>query len=513
MMKFIKQHKIILTLLLLGLVFRLLITSEGNFIFHMDSARDFIDVREMVELKKPRLIGPTSAINGVYTGPAWYYLLAIPYLISSGNPYGGILMEIILWIIGGFFLLKITSHYGKLSTISSGLLWGFAPYIVLLTQYTFNPNPVTLLFPVWIYLLYQYLRDKKLIFSFLLFTLTGVFFNFEMNVGFLLPAIILVSIIIFDIKLLTTKGFWIGILGFLICLIPQILFNLKHQNMMFKSLLNFLSQSGSNTTNYSIKFFELLQNYTNQINAALFNQPLLTLAFKYLTALLLIKLIYTKSLKKDLYQLIIFSIFITSLLIYLILPVTVNAWHLGFIVVSGILTISFLMSHFKILSIPATFFIIYLSTLAVINFFQHDYNQASTDPSNFKNEIKVIDYIYQKAGDRNFRVYTHIPSVYDYPYQYLIWWYGKNKYGYLPKEYTYLPDKPIYIPAQSKFQNTISKSDSNLVFLVEELQNPKLLDLWLNNFNNYPSLDSVMIGPIRVETRLLPIQPFLSLGS
>jgi len=476
----------------------------------MDSARDFVDVREMVELNKPRLTGPTSAIEGVYTGPAWYYLLAIPYIITGGNPYGGILMEIVLWLIGGYFLLKISSGYGKLSTISSGLLWGFSPYIVLLTEYTFNPNPVTLLFPLWVYLLFQYLKTNRIFFSFLLFFLSGIFFNFEMNVGFLLPSVILVSILIWDVKLLKSKNFWLGLIGFLICLLPQIIFDLKHQNIMSKNLLNFLSQSSGVKTNYIIKFIGLLQNYTNQINATLFNQPLLTLAFKYLVVFLITKLIYTRTLKKDLYQLIIFSIFITSLLVYLILPVTVNAWHLGFIVVSGIITISFLTSHIKPLAIVTPLFIAYFSLLAIVNFFQHDFNKLSTDQSNFKNETKVIDYIYNKAGEKNFRVYTHIPSVYDYPYQYLFWWYGKNKYGFLPKEYTYLPDKPPYIPSQDKFQNNTAKPDSNLVFLIEELQNPKLLDLWLNNFNNYPILESVMVGPIKVETRLLPNQPFLS---
>ena len=100
-----KNTKIILLFLLVGVLYRLVLTANGNFLFIMDNARDMVDVREMVTLHKPRLTGPTSAIEGLFNGPFWYYLLAVPFILSGGNPYASILMEIVLWAIGGFFLL------------------------------------------------------------------------------------------------------------------------------------------------------------------------------------------------------------------------------------------------------------------------------------------------------------------------------------------------------------------------------------------------------------------------
>ena len=69
----LKINIVILLILVVGVVYRLVLTSGGNFLFNMDNARDMVDVREMIELKKPRLIGPTSAIEGLYNGPAWYF--------------------------------------------------------------------------------------------------------------------------------------------------------------------------------------------------------------------------------------------------------------------------------------------------------------------------------------------------------------------------------------------------------------------------------------------------------
>ena len=68
-LKISKQNWIVIALLFLGVLFKLHITSNSNIIFHMDSARDYVDVREMVELRKLRLTGPTSAIAGFYNGP------------------------------------------------------------------------------------------------------------------------------------------------------------------------------------------------------------------------------------------------------------------------------------------------------------------------------------------------------------------------------------------------------------------------------------------------------------
>src|SRR3990167_11206516 len=137
----IKDRSFFIVLILtltVGVLFRLLLTQNGSFIFHMDSARDFIDVREMVELKKPRLIGPTSAIDGFYNGPAWYYLLAIPYTLSGGNPYSAIIMEIIFWAIGGYFLFKLVSKWSLPATFFVLTVWVTSNLVLLSTAYAFN---------------------------------------------------------------------------------------------------------------------------------------------------------------------------------------------------------------------------------------------------------------------------------------------------------------------------------------------------------------------------------------
>ena len=117
-------RKYVLLVLVLGIALRLFISHDYNFIFNMDNARDMVDVREMAVLQKPRLIGPTTAIEGFYNGPGWYYLLLVPFILTGGDPYGAILMEIILWAIGGYFLLTLVSkYYGKLAFLAVSIIF------------------------------------------------------------------------------------------------------------------------------------------------------------------------------------------------------------------------------------------------------------------------------------------------------------------------------------------------------------------------------------------------------
>ena len=49
-----------------------------------------------------------------------------------------------------------------------------------------------------------------------------------------------------------------------------------------------------------------------------------------------------------------------------------------------------------------------------------------------KGKIEAVDYIYQDAGEEEFNVLVFTPPIYDYPYRYLLDWYGEKKYGYVP---------------------------------------------------------------------------------
>lgn len=498
----------ILSILLIGTIFKLWLTSGGNFIFHMDVARDLIDVREMVVLKNLRLIGPTSAIDGLFSGPGWYYLLSIPFVLTSGHPYAGVVMMIIFWVIGGYFLLKTVSHFGTLSMLFAGSIWIGSNYISLATSYSFHPHVITLLTPLFIFSLRKYLNTKKLSFSLLTFGIGGLFFQFEMNFGIFIPFIVFITLLLTkNILLLKSKTFWFGILFFGLTFIPQILFDLKHQFIMSNSILNYLNNLNGQPGNLLAKSFMILKSYYDVILPTFLNSKILTNIILVLSMLVFTKLIIKHQIFKDSLLVILVSFIMVPFLGFVLLPVSVNSWHLGGIVTSSIILASFILKRlndFETFGKIVVLFIFLITAIYSVNNIK-EFVQArlkpNVDQSSYVNEVSTIDYVYQYAKGKNFKVYTYLPSVYDYPYQYLFWWHGLKKYGYLPKDYAYLPNKPEYIRNKYAFQKGDNPDDSSLIFLIKEPDDLLRRELWENNFKHLPLISSNKVGPIEIEIR------------
>lgn len=489
------MNKLIIIILMFGIVYRLALTANGNFLFNMDNARDMVDLREMVVLHKLRLIGPTSAIEGFFNGPFWYYLLAVPFILSGGNPYASIIMEIALWAIGGFFLLKLVGRWGKWLILPAGILWIASNYIVLANLYAFNPNPVTLLAPLFVYLLVGYLEKNKAIYIILTWFLAGLFFNFEMNFGVFTPLIILASVILTgNIKLLKQRWFWIGVLVFVLTVLPQVIFDLKHQFIMSKALLRHLSENSSGAFDLLKRFQAISSGFFETFSATLMNHKLLALIILILAIPALLKNGNDK-------VVLVSTIFIAVPFFgYLILPVSVNPWHWGGEMSVSLILVAYLLKKLKIISFLLSLAIIFFGISNIANFFMHDFAKPNLDPSLYKNEISAIDYVYKYANGRNFKVYAYLPSVYDYPYQYLFWWYGQKKYGYIPGEYVYSPNKPTYISNQDKFQGR-KDNLSGLVFLIKEPDRIKMRQAWENDYKDMTFVSKVSLGSIEVEIR------------
>lgn len=501
------MSKKVVLILLIGILFRLFLTANGNFLFNMDNARDMVDVREMVVLKKLRLTGPTSAIEGFYNGPAWYYLLSVPFVLSGGDPYASILMEIILWAIGGFFLLQLVSRWGRWLIWPIGALWVASNYIVLTNLYAFNPNPVTLLSPLWIYLLIKYLETKKAIYSVAVWLLGGFFFNFEMNFGIFMPVTIFASLILTkNLKMLRQKEFWLGFAFFVLTLLPQVLFDLKHQFIMSKAVLRHLSENSGGSFDPLKRFQVISSGFFETLSATLINSRKLT----SLILVLLIPVILSILKKKNTDRLFLISLIfiVVPFLGYLILPVTVNAWHWGGEMAVSLILVSYLIYKLwnweivsKAISLSLTVVIIWFGFSNIVNFFTKDFGKPNLDPSLYKNEISAIDYVYKYAKGENFKVYTFMPSIYDFPYQYLFWWYGQKKYGFIPADYAYAPSKPQYIGSKDKFEG--SKDNYNgLVFLIKEPnRGHNWKSGWEADYRFMELLSSEKLGSIEIEVR------------
>ncbi len=59
---------------------------KSHLFFGPEQGRDFLVIRDIVQNHKMTLIGSKTDIDGIFHGPLYYYLAAIPFVFSEGNP-------------------------------------------------------------------------------------------------------------------------------------------------------------------------------------------------------------------------------------------------------------------------------------------------------------------------------------------------------------------------------------------------------------------------------------------
>ena len=113
-----KKHKLpkLSTLLFFGvllLAFFLRIYRVWDLLdFHYDQGRDAMVIWNLWHNGKFFLIGPVTGLPGIFLGPFYYYLIAVPYLIGGGNPvYPSIFLSSLV-TLGLFFLYKAGEKIG-----------------------------------------------------------------------------------------------------------------------------------------------------------------------------------------------------------------------------------------------------------------------------------------------------------------------------------------------------------------------------------------------------------------
>jgi hypothetical protein len=132
------------------------------------------------------------------------------------------------------------------------------------------------------------------------------------------------------------------------------------------------------------------------------------------------------------------------------------------------------------------------------------YNFRPTDDASLLvNELAAVDWTYHESQGKGFYVYSYLPSVYDYPYQYLYWWRGTQKYKYVPCEYTTYPGIPdFFIKNYQKYQQPQKPCENIKYLIIEPDKNMSNQDLWLVQVRKNTSLEKeAKFGTIRVEKR------------
>jgi hypothetical protein len=495
-------YTILLLIILLALLLRIkpIITMEFPFIF--DTGRDLLWTRDIVVLKDFTLIGPWTSLTGVFFGPLWYYLLAAIFIPLGGHPITGTVLSTFLSLATIFLLFFIGK---KIKDDFLGLILAFlgAVYTVLInTSVTsLNPNPNLFLSTLVIYLFYKLFNVEKRNFwrcLGLLFFSVSLFFHFSTPTG-LYFTMFLFFYLIFSFlkrKRFNFKKFSISSIFFVIPFLPQIVFELRNNFLQIRSFMSFLKGDINSLQGYMgltkrtlnrwgiiSGFYKDLIPYGQNVLIQLFFAAVVFYSF-YLV-------LRNKEKIKNLYWINFAIIGSTFFVFNFLFKAALRPWYLFhipmvFLVMVGVsLRVLFRKKMVATILIP----MLLVSFLYEANIENSlNFEKTTPDISEYRSQKKVIDYIYQDAGETPFNVYVFSPALYDFHYQYSFWWEGRKK-NFWPVEYAYLPGKTAYVPNKERYyqrqREIMGDKEAEMTYLIIEDKSSPTFSGWYDYFQDY----------------------------
>ncbi len=473
-------------------IVRFLQVKNYNTFFTYDQARDMLDIRALGTFKDLAVLGPTTSINGLRLGPFYYYINLPAFWVGMGNPQALVYWNIILFLFSGGFIYWYFRKRNKILGFLIATLFLMAPQIFNWTRYFWNANMAAYLSVYFFVALWNFIekKDKK---SILWLGITSaVLTQFEAAFG-IVCLIFSVLIIILNKRVNSWKGFLIGVLPWFL---PQILLEIKNRFQMTKLLLGIFS-GGNNVLGDKMKFSEVVISHLTTIRKFFEGQFIANYGWGLgiLIAAVVLILINKKYRKIGLYFI---SFLVFAFLFYTaIYHHELKGWYLEslrvwycFVVGIGLVNIN---KFKKVVFLLVGVLLLRNVYLVSADQWQFVKQKTSDDPKNLANLIKSIDWVYEEMEGKGFEAFSYVPEIYDYPNQYLYWWYGIKKYGYMPNKVSYsLTEVPEYIRTQNKFYEKMRIDADGKIALIYETKD--LYVGWLNQFNDYCTVDKWKTG-------------------
>lgn len=428
-------------LVFLSLIPRSVEVINGNFLFLFDQGRDYMAVKSIVADHKPTLIGAeigygVAGFQGIFHGPFYFYLLAVPFILFNGNPYGGLLLMFafgILTIVLSFFFAK--KALGTMGGIIMTLLVAASPPLIAQSRFIWSPHLASFFIVLAFYFIYHAHKRKGISIFFAAF-FSGFLYNFEMAIT--VPFCIALTIyMLFIVKLRQLKQYAFLLSGFAAAFLPFILFEIRHGFQALRGAMSYLFTSGQ-TVSFQPELPGLFE-YTFLDSFP--RQPIFPLTLLIPVFILVVLFFAMKEKRKDvkLFLHFLLLLIVITFVIFLFIRTHIFEYyliHINFVFIflfSYVLTASYKKReiHFKLLLTAFFITFLFFGTSYAIRTFTRDISDYG-GMVKIQGKIDVLDYIYTDAQGEQFGLFIFSPPIYTYPYDYLIWWYGMRKYGYVP---------------------------------------------------------------------------------
>jgi GT2 family glycosyltransferase len=220
-------------LLLIGIVL-LLYRLPELMPFIGDHGWFYLSARDIITSGTIPLVGIATSHPWLHQGPLWTYLLAVAFAITHFNPLSGAYVSILFGIFSIILIYKVgSSMFSSRVGIIAALLYATSPLVIFNARTPYHTAPISFFTLLYLLFLFNWLQGRKNYLPLVIFIL-AVLFNLEIAT-FLLTItfmIIIVYLLLKNKKLiitsLTPKIVGLSIIGFLIPMMPMLLYDVSH---------------------------------------------------------------------------------------------------------------------------------------------------------------------------------------------------------------------------------------------------------------------------------------------
>jgi 4-amino-4-deoxy-L-arabinose transferase-like glycosyltransferase len=412
--------------------------------FYYDQGRDALVIWRLWHTGKLFLVGPVTGLAGIFLGPFYYYMIAPFYLMGGGDPVYPAVFLAALATAGVFMLYLMGSKmHSRASGIVAAVIGALSYYLILAGRWLANPTAILLTSMLLLWCMWEIVSmeaesekdvKKKGWLWVSIATLVGISLHFEAaSAVFFIPVVVVFAVWQRN-KLPNRRFSGYSLLILFLTFLPQILFNFRHDNILFDNFRKVFFEKQSFKVSFWDVLGERLDYFWDVFSSKILpGRERLSAVFTLLSVVGLTKV--RGKTKKS----------VVLLLIFIGIPM------LGFIAFQGNegniydyymtgyyypLVLLFSLGLGEILrsnwgkAALAVFFLVFLKVNLILDI---NYVRAGVDgPTHITlgNEVQAVDWVIEDAGSRgDFNVDVYVPPVIPHSYDYLFLWRTTQRCG------------------------------------------------------------------------------------
>ncbi len=245
-----------------------------------DEGRDVLVAKDILN-GQFTLLGPRSSAGDFYMGPLYYYLITPFLLLFNYDPVGPAIMVALFGVATVFLIYKVGSKFfNREAGLFAAALYSVSPLVLAYSHSSWNPDILPFFALLLIYTIYTTVKDKK---TWRYFLFIGILLGICLQLHYLSLFLVIITVIYIlithqlthrKIIFLPLLKNYIGIfLGTIISLSPLILFELRHNFLNSRGILNFIfGETVSYTANTNF-FLTVAEVFFRIFARLIFNFP------------------------------------------------------------------------------------------------------------------------------------------------------------------------------------------------------------------------------------------------